>query len=158
MSFFKWKHFLFRKRGLGKIDEIFEPEVEKQAFKGDLAGGPELGDRNVNGATDSRTREGTGQDRMGPLFGSAEEKGRGGKLVPGGEVLLFWLDLWSLSHGHGKRRRGNWHQSSSTRSGFSHWHCGEKSAFLKMRRRSRRTGSGAAVRVQSWGRSWCSAC
>lgn len=58
----------------GKIHEVFETKVEKQAFKGDFAGRAELGDRNVNGGTDSRTREGTGQDRMGPSFGSAEKR------------------------------------------------------------------------------------
>lgn len=88
MSLFKWKHFLFRKRGLGKIDEIYEPEVEKQAFKGDLAGGPEFGDRNVNGATDSRTREGTGQD--GTFVWVSGRKGMGREVGSwwGGVTLL----------------------------------------------------------------------
>lgn len=84
----------------GKIYEVFETKVEKQAFKGDFAGRAELGDRNVNGGTNSRTREGTGRDRMGPSFGSAEEKGCAGKLVAGRDVLLFWLNLRSLRHSH----------------------------------------------------------
>ena len=45
-------------------------------------------------------REGMGQGRMRPSFGSVEEKGQEGRLVPGREVLFFWLNLWSLRHGH----------------------------------------------------------
>lgn len=103
ISSFNWKHFLFR-RGY----EGFETELKKQAFKSDFAGRPELGDRNANAGTDSRMREGVGQDRIGPLFGSVEEKGWGGNSVPSGEVLLFWFNLQTFSHGLWKWRRGDY--------------------------------------------------
>lgn len=80
---------------------------QRSSYLEGFAGILDLGDRNVKRGTDSKNKGGLGQGRMEPSFGSVKDKNQREMMVPDREVSQLWLNLQSLSHSHGKRRRGN---------------------------------------------------